>query len=145
MASAIHQHESAIGILMSPPSRIPLPHPSPLLPSGCHKALVFGFLCHITPTGYLLYTWQCVCFNAILSNHPTLSFSYCVQRSIFVHLCLLCCPACRIISTIILGSIHVLIYDICLSLSDLTSLYIKGSRFTHLIRTDSNKFLFIVE
>ena len=38
--------------------------------------------------------------------------------------------------------IYVLIYCIYLSLSDLTSLYIIGSRFIHLIRTDSNVFLF---
>ena len=32
---------------------------------------------------------------------------------------LLCCPACRIISTVFLNSIYMLIYSICLSLSDL--------------------------
>ena len=36
-------------------------------------------------------------------------------------------------------------YDIYLSLSDLTSLCIIGSRFIHLIRTDSNALLFTVE
>ena len=35
-------------------------------------------------------------------------------------------------------------YDIYLSLSD-TSLCIIGSRFTHIIRTDSNVFLFMAE
>ena len=34
-------------------------------------------------------------------------------------------------------------YDIYLSLSDLTSLCIIGSRFIHFIRIDSNVFLFI--
>ena len=36
-------------------------------------------------------------------------------------------------------------YDIYLSLSDLTSLCIIGSRFIHLIRTDSDPFLFMTE
>ena len=36
-------------------------------------------------------------------------------------------------------------YEICFSLSDLTSLYMIGSRFIHLIRTDSELFLFITE
>ena len=38
-----------------------------------------------------------------------------------------------------------LVYDISLSLSDLTSLCIIGSRFTYLIRMDSNAFFFMAE
>ena len=34
-----------------------------------------------------------------------------------LHLCLLCCPACRITGAIFLDSIYALIYDICLCLS----------------------------
>ena len=41
------------------------------------------------------------CFNAILSYQPTLSFPYCVQI-----VCVLCCPASRIVSTIFLDSIY---------------------------------------
>ena len=37
------------------------------------------------------------------------------------------------------------VYDIYISLSDLTSLCITGSRFIYLIRTDSNVFLFMAE
>ena len=37
------------------------------------------------------------------------------------------------------------VYDIYISLSDLTSLCIIGSRFTYLIRTDSNSFFFMAE
>ena len=37
---------------------------------------------------------------------------------------------------------NALIYDICISLSDLTSLCIIGSRLLYLIKTDSNAFLF---
>ena len=39
---------------------------------------------------------------------------------------------------------YALIYSICLSLSDLLH-FVIGSRFIHLIRTDSNVFLFIAE
>ena len=39
--------------------------------------------------------------------------------------------------------IYALIYDICFSSFWLTSFCIIGSRFTHLIRTDSNTFLFM--
>ena len=41
--------------------------------------------------------------------------------------------------------IYALVYDIYLSVSDLTSLCIIGSRLNHLIRTDSNAFRFIAE
>ena len=34
------------------------------------------------PSGYLLYMWQCICFNATLSNHPTYSLPHCVQNSV---------------------------------------------------------------
>ena len=54
-------------------------------------------------------------------------------------LCFLCCPACRIISTIFLDSIYLHWYVIfCFFF--LTSFMI-GSRFIYLIRTDSNVFL----
>ena len=63
-----------------------------------------------------------------------------------LHLCLLCCPACRIIGNIFLNSIYICINIQYLSFSFwLTSLCIIGSRFIHLIRTDSNVFLFIAE
>ena len=39
---------------------------------------------------------------------------------------------------------YALIYSICLSLSDLLH-FVIGSRFIHLIRTDSNVFLFMAE
>ena len=55
-------------------------------------------------------------------------------------LCLHCCPARRLTSTIFLDSIYnMLIYDICFSL---ISLGVTGSMFVHLIRTNSNVFLF---
>ena len=38
LVSAIHQHESATGIHMSPPSSTSLPPPTPSHPLGCHKA-----------------------------------------------------------------------------------------------------------
>ena len=53
MDFAIHQHESALGMHMSPPSwnatHLP-PHPIPL---GCHRALALGFLHHTSNTHWL--------------------------------------------------------------------------------------------
>ena len=43
MAFAIHQHEWAIGIHMSPPSHSPFPQPSPSHPSMLSQSTGFGF------------------------------------------------------------------------------------------------------
>ena len=57
---AIHQHESAIGIHLSPPSWNSFPHLTPFYPSSCHRAA--GWAPCITkqiPISYLLVfcTW----------------------------------------------------------------------------------------
>ena len=89
----------------------------------------------------VMYLFQCY---SLKSSHPLLlplSPKVCS-----LCLCLLCWPACRIVSTIFLDSIYTrLIYDICLSLSDLLHSVIIDYRFIHLIRTNSNAFLFIDE
>ena len=57
MDFAIHQHESALGIHMSPPSwnatHLP-PHPIPL---GCHRALALGALPHTSNLTDNLYLY----------------------------------------------------------------------------------------
>ena len=53
MDFAMHQHESALGMHMSPPSWNPShlpPHPIPL---GCHRAVALGFLYHTSNTHWL--------------------------------------------------------------------------------------------
>ena len=50
-----------------PPHPIPLGHPSAPAPSTC--------LMHPTWTGDLFHNWIYTCFDAILSDHPTLAFS----------------------------------------------------------------------
>ena len=75
-------------------------------------------------------------------SHPRLlplSLKVCSLR-----LCLLCCPACRVIGTAFLNSIYMRSYTVFLFFW-LTSVCITGSRFIHLIRTDSRAFLFILE
>ena len=39
-------------------------------------------LMHWTWTGHLFHIWQYTCFSAILSNHPTFTFSHRVQKSV---------------------------------------------------------------
>ena len=57
-----------------PPHPIPLGFPSTPGPSTC--------LMHPTWAGGLFHSWQYTCFNAILSDHPTLAFSHRVPRSV---------------------------------------------------------------
>ena len=99
MVFAIHQHESAIGILCPPErfSHLP-PHPIPL---GCHGALALGSLHHGSNSHWpsILHIVMCMfqCYS-LKSSHPPLP-PLCPKVS-SLHLCLLCCSACRIICTI---------------------------------------------
>jgi len=120
--------------LETPPHLPPLP-----TPSCCHRALASPH--HALNSHWLsilhmvIYMFQCY---SLKTSHPLLPL-LCPEVCSSC-LCLLCCPACRIVSTIFLDYIYMLIFDICLSL---TSLYMIGSRFLHLNWTDSNAFLFI--
>ena len=80
---AIHWHESAMGvhvfpILNPPPTSLPtpslwvIPVPQPQAPR----------LMHWTWTGNSFHIWYYTCFNDILPNHPTLSLSHRVQKTV---------------------------------------------------------------
>ena len=102
---------------------------------------IYGIM-HQTWMGDSFHTWYYTCFNAILPNHPTLSFSH--QNSpkdYSLHLCLFCCLAYRVMVTIFLNSMYVCVSILywCSSFW-FTSLCIIRSSFIHLIRMDSNAF-----
>ena len=88
-----------------PPSRLP-PHP---IPVGCPRALTLGALLHALnlPWSSILHMviYVSMLFPQIIPPLPPSTES----KSLFLHLCLLCCPACRIVSTIFLNSIYVCI------------------------------------
>ena len=85
-----------------PRSRLP-PHPISLgLPSA---PTLSTCLMHSTWAGDLFHPWQYTCFNAVLSEHPTFTFSQ-SPRVFSVHLCLSLCFAYRLIITIFLNSIY---------------------------------------
>ena len=66
-----------------PPSLFP-PHPIPLgLPSA---PALSTCLMHLTWAGDLFHPWYYTCFDAVLSKHPTLTFSHRVQKS-FLYIC----------------------------------------------------------
>ena len=51
-------------------------------PSRLSEQLWVPWVIYQTHTGHLFYIWQCICFNAIFSNHPTFFFSHWVQKSV---------------------------------------------------------------
>ena len=80
---AIHQHESAMGVHMFPilnPPPISLPVPS-LWVISVHQPQASSIM-HRTWTDDSFHIWYYTCFNAILPNHPTLSLSHRVQKTV---------------------------------------------------------------
>ena len=80
---AIHQHESATAIHMFPilnlpPSSFPVPS---LCVISVHQPQASRIL-HRTWTGYSFHIWYYTCFNAILPNHPTLTLSHRIQKTV---------------------------------------------------------------
>ena len=80
---AIYQHESATGIhvfptLNRPPSSLPV---LSLWVVPVHQPQASSIM-HLTWTGNSFHTWYFTCFNAILPNHPTLSLSHRVQKTV---------------------------------------------------------------
>ena len=80
---AIHQHESATGVHMfpmlnPPPDSLPVPS---LWVIPVHQPQASGIM-HRAWTGDSFHIWYYTCFNAILPNHPTLSLSHRVQKTV---------------------------------------------------------------
>ena len=80
---AIYQHESATGIhvfpiLNPPPSSLPVPS---LWVIPVHQPRA-SCIMHGNWTGDSFHIWYYTCFNAILPNHPTLSLSHRVQKTV---------------------------------------------------------------
>ena len=83
-----------------PPCTIPLSHPSAPAQASC--------IMHWTWTGSSLLLWYYTCFNTILPNHPTLSLSHRLQKTVLYncasfakeqatiwhHLCNICIEGC---------------------------------------------------
>ena len=82
---AMHSHESVMGVHVSP-SWTPLPPPTslPSHPSGSSQCTSPEHPVSCIESGLAIYfTYgKYTCFNAILSDHPTLAFSQRVQNSV---------------------------------------------------------------
>ena len=103
---AKHQHESTTGVHVFPilnPAPTSLPIPS-LWIIPVHQPQVSCIL-HQIWTGDSFHIWYYICFSAILPNHPTLSISHRVRKTV-LYICLFCCLAHRLIIIIFLNSIY---------------------------------------
>ena len=126
------------------PSVLSLPPASiPSGPLGRHSTELSSLHCTATPHQLSgLHMVMCT-FSGLLSQFVLPSPSPAVSASLFSVSVSLSCPANRCIRNICRLHKCALIYGICFSLSDLTSLCVTGSRFIHLSSTGSNSFLFI--
>ena len=107
MGSAVHQHESATGIRVSPhpePPATSLPTPSlwvvPSTGCGCPAS-------GIGLARVICFSFGNVCVSALFSQIIPSSPSPAEPEVCSVRLCLLCRPACRVAGAVCLNSIYI--------------------------------------
>ena len=114
-----HRHMCS-SILNTPHTSLSTVYPS------CPRALSFGALLNTSVcTGHVFYIWPCTYFNDFLSNFPSIAFSHWVQSSVlYIYVSFVALHVGSLVLSfkipyIYIWNIYILIYSICLSLSDL--------------------------
>ena len=103
---AIHWHESAKCIYVPPILNTPLTSlPIPSLWVVPVQQLWVPCFMHQAWTGQIFHIWQYTCFNAVLSNYPTLTFSHRVKKSV-LYICV-CFAVSHIGSLYYLSKFHI--------------------------------------
>ena len=127
-----------------PPLQLRLP-PLPIHPSSSSQHCLWVPCVTRQAPLALFYFRQCVCSKAVPSDHPTLSFSHWVLKSVlYVHVSFAALHLGSSVPSFEIPYICVNIQYLSFSFW-LTSLCITGSMFIHLIRTDSDVLLFMAE
>ena len=109
---AVHRHESAMGVHVSP-SRSPLPPPSHPIPLGCPSAPAQSALFHASNLDWssishmVIHMLQCY---SLKSSHPHLLPQS--PKVCSLHLCLFCYLTYRVAITIFLNSMYMYQYTI---------------------------------
>ena len=109
---AIHSHESAMGVQVSPILK-PLPPPSPSHPSGSSQCTspehpVSG----TKPELVICFTYGSIHVSMLFTQIIPPSPSPTEAKVCFLHLCLFCCLAYRVIITIFLNSTYMCYYTV---------------------------------
>ena len=104
---AIQQHVTTTGIhvfpiLNLPPSSLPVPS---LWVIPVHQPQVSSIM-HWTWAGDSFHIWYDACFNAILTNHPTLSLSLRVQKTVLYICVSFAASHTELLLTILLNSVY---------------------------------------
>ena len=110
-----HECTSVPAVPNLPPLSLPIPS---LWVVPVHQLWVPCFM-HRTWTGHLFHIWSYTCFNAILSNHPTLAFSPRVQKTVYTSVSLLLSRTQGYCYHLSKFHIYAIIYCIGVFLSDL--------------------------
>ena len=121
LVSSIHKHESVIGIHMSPPSWTSIPPPTPLHPSKLSQSIGFDLPAASSKFSLATYfTYGNIYFSMLFSQFIPPSPSLTVSTSLFF---MSASPVllCKYFHLYHLSRFHMnaLIYNTCLSLSDL--------------------------
>ena len=147
MISVIHQHEVTVSVHMCCPS-LSLPPPIHSHPPRLLQSPSLSFLSHRANSHQLsIYLCYSICIHSTFFIHLTLSLltPTLVQKSVlYIYVSTAALQAGSSVPSLYIPYIFINIWYLFFSFW-LTSLCLLGSRFIHLIRTDSNAFLFMVE